>query len=191
MEQAGQQLIKDCLKGNRIAQHGLYQLYAAKMLGLCYRYTKSLEDAEDVLQEGFIKVFTRLAQYKQSGNLGAWIRTIMVNTAIDYIHKHSRYKNNLQPEDVQLYLVSDDNPELLIDTKDLVEEIRALPIGYQVVFNLVAVEGFSHTEAAEMLKMNINTVRSQYSRARAMLMMAIEKEQLNTDEQKALYARKV
>jgi len=193
MEQVPLQLIKDCLKGNRIAQHELYQLYAAKMLGICYRYTKSLEDAEDVLQEGFIKVFTRLGQYKQNGNLGAWIRMIMVNTAIDYINKHNRYKNSLQLEDVQLYLVSDDDPNVLLDTKDLVELIRALPITYQLVFNLVAIEGMNHPEVAELLQMNINTIRSNYSRARAMLIGALEKEQTQTDtsEQMVYYAKKI
>ncbi|MEL4486271.1 RNA polymerase sigma factor, partial [Shewanella algae] len=77
-----------CIKGHKEAQYLLYKQFAAQMLGVCYRYTKSVEDAEDILQEGFIKVFTNLHSYKSEGDLGAWIRRIMVNTAITYINKH-------------------------------------------------------------------------------------------------------
>ena len=82
-----QQLIKDCIKGKRPAQHELYRLFAAQMLGVCYRYTKNLDDAEDVLQEGFIKVYTNLGQFKNKGDIGGWIRRIMVNTALTYLKK--------------------------------------------------------------------------------------------------------
>jgi RNA polymerase sigma-70 factor (ECF subfamily) len=163
------ELIKDCIKGKSYAQQELYRRYASFMMGVCYRYTKSVEDAEDVLQEGFIKVFTRLHQFKNIGDLGAWIRRIMVNTAITYLNKHSRYKKQMQLDEIALHPVSDHNPEIHLDTKELVEIIRELPSGYQAIFNLVAVEGYDHIEVAQMLEMNINTVRSQYSRARAML----------------------
>src|SRR5690349_2389325 len=93
------ELIKKCIKGNSAAQYELYSRYAPSMMGVCYRYTKSIADAEDVLQEGFIKVFTRLHQYKYEGELGAWIRKIMVNTAISYLTKHNRYKREMQQED--------------------------------------------------------------------------------------------
>ena len=84
------QLVKDCIKQKRPAQKQLYELFAPSMLGVCYRYTKNLDDAEDVLQEGFIKVYTHLAQFKHDGELGGWIRRIMVNTALTYLKK-SRY----------------------------------------------------------------------------------------------------
>ena len=145
------------------------------MLGTCYRYTKSLADAEDILQDGFIKVFTRLHQFKGNGELGAWIRRIMVNTAITYIQKHNRYKREMQVDDVAVHPVSDENPEIHMDTKELVELIRALPVSYQVVFNFVGVEGFSHVEVAKMLNMNENTLRSQYNRARMMLINKLKK----------------
>jgi RNA polymerase sigma-70 factor (ECF subfamily) len=169
-----EQLIKDCLKNKKEAQHELYQLYASTMLGVCYRYTKSIEDAEDVLQEGFIKVFTHLHQFKQQGELGAWIRRIMVNVAITYLKKHNRYKKDLQITDVGLHPISNDNPTIALDTKDLVNLIRSLPLAYQTIFNLMAVEGYTATEVSEILNININTVRSQYSRARAMLIKAID-----------------
>lgn len=172
------QLIQDCLKGNQIAQRGLYQLYSGKMLGICYRYTKTIEDAEDVLQEGFIKVFTRIHQFAGDGNFLSWITTIMVNTAIDYLHKRKKYSKDLNLDDLPMYMVSDNNPEIDLDTKDLVEHIRNLPLTYQLVFNLVAIEGYSQMEVASLLKININTIRSRYSRARAMLIVEIKKNEL-------------
>ena len=138
---------------------------------------------DKALQEGFIKVFTRLHQYKFNGELGAWIRKIMVNTAITYLNKHNRYKRELQVEDVLLHPVSDDNPEIHIDTKQLVEIIRELPLAYQIVFNLVAVEGYNHVEVAELLNANENTIRSQYSRARALLIQALKKITEQTEKQ--------
>ena len=182
-------LIKECLKNKKEAQHELYQLYAPLMLGVCYRYTKSIEDAEDVLQEGFIKVFTKIHQYKQEGDLGAWIRRIMVNCAITYLKKHSRYKKDLQLSDIGLHPITNENPTIALDTKDLVNIIRALPLAYQTIFNLIAIEGYNASEVAEIMNSNINTIRSQYSRSRAMLIKAIE--QNNQCINRTNYARSI
>ena len=138
-----------------------------------YGVTKSPEDAEDVLQEGFIRVFTHLHQFKQEGELGAWIRRIMVNAAVSYLKKHSRYRKEMNVDDLLLHPVSDENPEIKLDAKQIVEKIRQLPAGYQTVFNMAAIEGYDQTEIAAILKMNINTVRSQYSRAKMMLIKMI------------------
>ena len=170
------QLVKDCIKQNRQAQQTLYNIYASTMLGLCYRYTKSLHDAEDVLQEGFIKVFNNLQQFKNDGDLGAWIRRIMVNTAITYLQKHSRYKKEMGLDNVNLHPVANDEIELNMNMKDLVECVRKLPANYQTIFNLVAVEGYSQIEIADILQTSVNTIRSQYSRGRAMLIKTIEEE---------------
>lgn len=187
---ASKELIKDCLRNKMGAQRELYNLYASSMLGVCYRYTKSIEDAEDVLQEGFIKVFTKLEQFNHDGELGAWIRRIMVNTAINYLQKHNRYKKQMQVDDMKLHPVSDENPEINLDTKDLVELIVQLPSGYQTIFNLVAVEGYDHVEVSKMLGMNINTVRSQYSRARAMLVARLQQYSSSTKLKQA-YSGKI
>jgi RNA polymerase sigma factor (sigma-70 family) len=162
-------LVKDCLKGLPEAQRQLYEHFAESMLGICYRYTKSMADAEDVLQDGFIKVFKNLHQYKSEGELGGWIRRIMVNTALNYLKKNSRYQSDLLFEDITLHPVSDDNPEVTMQAKELAELIRQLPTGYQTIFNLHAVEGFSHVEIGKMLGINEGTSRSQYARARALL----------------------
>src|SRR5215216_4887470 len=138
------QLVKECIKGKAAAQKDLYHLFANSMLGICYRYTKSTTDAEDVLQEGFVKVFKNLHQYKFEGELGGWIRKIMVNTAINYLKKHRRYQTELLFTDDQLHVVGEDHPEIRMGAKELSELIRQLPTGYQTIFNLHAVEGYSH-----------------------------------------------
>jgi RNA polymerase sigma factor (sigma-70 family) len=163
------QLVKDCLKGKQAAQKQLYQEFAPAMLGVCYRYTKSLADAEDILQEGFVKVFKFLDQYKNEGELGGWIRRIMVNTALNYLKKSKRYQYDLLFDKMELHVVSNEHPENKINTKDLANLIRQLPTGYQTIFNLYAVEGFSHAEIGQMLGISENTSRSQYMRARQLL----------------------
>ena len=140
------QLVKDCMKGNRIAQRQLYNLFADSMLGVCYRYTKSMADAEDVLQEGFVKAFMHLDQYKFEGELGGWIRRIMVNTAINYLKKNSLYQSDLMFSENGLHPVSGDDPEMSLSAKEIAELIRQLPPGYQAIFNLHGVEGYSHVE---------------------------------------------
>jgi RNA polymerase sigma-70 factor (ECF subfamily) len=168
------QLVRECLKGKPAAQRELYHQFAENMLGICYRYTKSLTDAEDVMQEGFIKVFKNLHQFKFEGELGGWIRRIMVNTAINYLKKNSRYQSELAFTDAGLHPVTDDNPEFHMNAKELAELIRQLPTGYQTIFNLHAVEGFSHVEIGKMLGINEGTSRSQYARARGLLINWIQ-----------------
>ncbi|MBE7172765.1 MAG: RNA polymerase sigma factor [Williamsia sp.] len=175
-----QKLIKDCLRGKPPAQRQLYDQYAGFMLGVCYRYTKSMEDAEDVLQEGFVKVFTYLAQYKADGELGAWIRRIMVNTAINYLKKHKRYQTELLFSDPALHPVSADNPEVDLSAKELAELIRQLPPGFQTIFNLHAVEGYSHVDIGKLLGIHEGTSRSQYARARALLISWIKKNDIDS-----------
>jgi RNA polymerase sigma factor (sigma-70 family) len=181
------QLVKDCLKGVPAAQKLLYDSYADKMLAICYRYTKSMADAEDILQEGFIKVFRHLDQYKFKGELGGWIRRIMVNSAINYLKKNSRYQNELSFTDIGLHPVTKDDPQASLHAKELAELIRQLPPGYQIIFNLHAVEGYSHVEIGKILGINEGTSRSQYARARALLVSWIRK--LSTDIKNESYVR--
>lgn len=170
-----QKLVRDCLKGKLQAQRMLYDEFAKHMLGVCFRYTRSMKDAEDVLQEGFVKVFSKLGQYKSEGELGAWIRRIMVNTALNYLKRHKKYQDEMYFTENYLHPVTDQDPAVRIDAKDLAHLIRQLPPGYQVIFNLHAVEGYSHVEIGEMLGISDGTSRSQYSRARNLLITWIEK----------------
>lgn len=173
------QLVKDCLKGRASAQKALYEHFAAQMLGVCYRYTKSMADAEDVLQEGFIKVFNYLGQFRGDGDLGAWIRRIMVTTAINFLKKNSRYQYDLSFSPEQqgfMHPVSPDNPEVTLNAKQLADLVRQLPPGYQAIFNLHAIEGYTHVEISAMLGIHEGTSRSQYARARSLLMSWLQKE---------------
>jgi RNA polymerase sigma-70 factor (ECF subfamily) len=169
------QLIKGCLKQNREAQRKLYELFAPSMLGVCFRYTKSLNDAEEVLQEGFIKVFTRLNQFKGDGELGGWVRKILVNTDLNYLKTNQKYRYDLSFNEMPLHLVSTENPEVNLNAKELSELIRQLPTGFQTIFNLHAVEGYKHAEIASILGISEGTSRSQYARARILLIEWIEK----------------
>lgn len=169
------QLLKDCLKQRPEAQKMLYEHFAPLMLGVCFRYTKSVSDAEEVMQEGFVKVFMRLKQFKGEGELGAWIRKIMVNTALNYLKTNQKYRYDLSFDEMPLHLVSTDNPVVNLQTKELAELIRQLPTGFQTIFNLYAVEGYKHAEIASMLGISEGTSRSQYARARILLIEWIEK----------------
>lgn len=179
-------LVKGCLNAQPAAQKQLYDRFAPAMMAVCYRYTKSVADAEDVLQEGFIKVFRNLHQYKGDGELGGWIRRIMVTTAINYLKKHARYQSELVFTDSDLHAVSVTQPKIMLEAKELADLVRQLPPGYQAIFNLYAVEGYNHAEIGELLGIKEVTSRSQYARARALLIQWIEK---NSGQKKAAYAR--
>jgi len=168
-------LVKDCLKQNPAAQKMLYEHFAPVMFAVCYRYAKSIKDSEDILQEGFVKVYKNLNQYRFEGELGGWIRKVMVTTALNYLKRNRKYQNELSFEEASLHPVSDDNPAVKLDAKELADLIRQLPTGFQTIFNLYAIEGYSHVEIAEMLGISDGTSKSQYARARALLIQWIEK----------------
>jgi len=180
-------LVKECIKGKAAAQRQFYDRFAAVMLAVCYRYTKSVADAEDVLQEGFVKAFKNLQQYKGEGEVGAWLRRIMVTTAINFLKKNSRYQSELVFGDEHLHAVSSYQPQFALEAKELADLIRQLPAGYQTIFNLYAVEGYSHVEIGKILGIQEGTSRSQYARARALLIQWIE--QRNQEIKNRSYAR--
>lgn len=134
-----------------------------------------MEDAEDVLQEGFVRVFRNLQSFKGEGELGAWIRRIMVNTALSFLKKHEVYRTELAIKEEYLHPISDSNPEINLNSKDLLQLVRQLPAGYQAIFNLYAVEGYNHVEIGKMLGISEGTSRSQYMRARNLLISWLEK----------------
>lgn len=166
----------------------MYDYFAPSMLGVCFRYTKNMDDAENILQDGFVKVFISLKQYRGEGDLGAWIRRIMVNTALTYLKTNRKYQHDLLFDESLMHLVSTENPEVKLHTKDLAKLIMQLPTGFQTIFNLFAVEGYSHLEIGSMLGISDGTSRSQYSRARALLIEWIEKNSLK--EKGGYYERK-
>ena len=181
-------LVRDCLKGKADAQRQLYEHFAETMLGVCYRYTKSIKDAEDVLQEGFVKVFLNLKQYRNEGELGAWIRRIMVTTALNFLKRNRNYREQMYFPPEHLHPIIGDDPAVLLQAKDVAELIRQLPPGYQTIFNLHAIEGYSHVEIGELLGISDGTSRSQYARARRLLISWLQK--YSADNKNENYAGK-
>jgi RNA polymerase sigma-70 factor (ECF subfamily) len=162
-------ILQGCLKNNAAAQKALYQKYSAKMLVVCYRYGHNREDAEDMLQEGFIKVFSQIHTFENRGALEGWIRRIIVHTCINHLKKNKRFNESVDIIHANSIQVREDNIPSIIQAKEVVECIRMLPIGYRTVLNLYAIEGFSHKEISTMLDIEESTSRSQYTRAKAML----------------------
>ena len=162
-------MLQGCLDNLSIAQEALYNRFSPRMLGVCYRYARNREDAEDMLQEGFMKVYAQIHQYKGSGALEGWIRKIIVHTCINILKKNKKFSDSVDLVHASSIQISDNNIPSMMQAKQVVECIRLLPIGYRTVLNLYAIEGFSHKEIAVILEIEESTSRSQYTRARALL----------------------
>jgi RNA polymerase sigma factor (sigma-70 family) len=162
-------LIVGCLQKDPAAQRELYNRYSPKMLSVCYRFAQSREDAEDMLQEGFIKVFTQIHTFQNKGAFEGWIRRIVVHTCINLLKKHKKFNENVDLAYAETAYVREDSMPSILQAKQVIECIRLLPVGYRTVLNLYAIEGYSHREIGEMLEIEESTSRSQYTRAKAML----------------------
>jgi len=162
-------ILQGCLKNNAAAQKALYEKYSAKMLVVCYRYAHNREDAEDMLQEGFIKIFSQIHTFENRGALEGWIRRIIVHTCINNLKKNKRFNESVDLIHATSIQVREESIPSIIQAKEVVECIRMLPIGYRTVLNLYAIEGFTHKEISGMLDIEESTSRSQYTRAKAML----------------------
>jgi len=167
------ELAKGCLEGKREAQETLFRLYSRKMLAVCARYTDSREEAEDVLQEGFIKVFEKMNQWQGTGPLGGWIRTVMVNTALSYIRSRKKWKDHTDLGAAEEIDAEDVDALSRMTTDEILHLITTMPAGYRTVFNLFAVEGFGHKEIGDMLKISENTSKTQYLKAKSWLKKAL------------------
>lgn len=162
-------IIKGCLQKKSAAQEALYQKYSSKMMAVCYRYAKSREDAEDMLQEGFIRVFRQIHQFLGKGSFEGWIRRIMVHASINHLKKYKKFSDYVDVYEISGYLINEEQATAGLYNRDIIECIRSLPIGYRTVLNLFAIEGYSHKEIASMLEIEESTSRSQYTRARSIL----------------------
>lgn len=164
-----EEMIKGCLKNNPLAQRTLYNKLGPKMMGVCLRYMTNMEEAQDVLQDGFVKVFDKLGAYSGAGSFEGWTRRIFVNTALDAIRKNKKLKHQTQIDDVSFALKSNDFIFETLVAEDLLRVLQDLPLGYKTVFNLYAIEGYSHKEIAKKMNVTVSTSKSQFSRAKAML----------------------
>jgi RNA polymerase sigma factor (sigma-70 family) len=162
-------IFQGCLKNDPIAQRVLYNKYSAKMLSVCYRFAHNREDAEDMLQEGFIKVFSQIHTFQNKGAFEGWIRRIMVHTCINHLKKNRKFNESVDIIHATGVQVREESVPSIVQAKQVVECIRLLPMGYRTVLNLYAIEGYSHKEIAEMLDIEESTSRSQYTRAKQML----------------------
>jgi len=165
-------LIRACIRKDRAAQRVLYEEHYGKMMGVCLRYSNNSEDALDILHEGFIKVFKNLAKYEPGTSLTAWIRRIMVNTAIDYYRKNIRRRT----EDLeQAYHVSSGDPDAVSEMtkEEILESVQELSPAYRAVFNLYVIDGYSHKEIGEILGITESTSRSNLVKARTKLKKAL------------------
>ena len=162
-------ILKGCLENDATAQRELYNKYSPKMLSVCYRFAHNREDAEDMLQEGFIKVFSQIHQFKNTGALEGWIRRIIVHTCINTLKKNKKFSDSVDLIHASGIGANEYNISSILQAKQVVECIRVLPIGYRTVLNLYAIEGFSHKEIGIILDIAESTSRSQYTRARALL----------------------
>ena len=168
------ELLSECLQNNRKAQFYLYEKYSKKLFGVCRRYAKNNTDAEDILQEGFIKVFKYLKDYSGRGSFEGWIRRIMVTTALNYYKKKNLLNKDVDLETTRISLHADNEILSTMTHDELLVLIRQLPYGYQTVFNLNTIEGYSHKEISKIMNISVNTSKSQLSRAKHSLRNKLE-----------------
>jgi RNA polymerase sigma-70 factor (ECF subfamily) len=162
-------ILSGCLQNDAGAQRELYTRYSPKMLSVCYRFAHNREDAEDMLQEGFIKVYSQVHTFQNKGAFEGWIRRIMVHTCINHLKKNKKFNESVDIIYANGVQIREESVPSIVQAKQIVECIRLLPLGYRTVLNLYAIEGYTHKEISTMLDVEESTSRSQYTRAKQML----------------------
>jgi RNA polymerase sigma-70 factor (ECF subfamily) len=164
------EIIEGCVRHSRKAQQMLYDKYSRFLLGICLRYAEDKAEAEDILQDSFLKIFFGIKDFSGTGSFAGWLRKVAVNTAITHYHKNLKYRYHVEIEEyVSVETGTSSFEESFFSSEELYIVLNELPAGYRMVFNLYAVEGYKHKEIAEMLGIDTNTSKSQYSRAKAVL----------------------
>jgi len=167
------QLIDGCIKNDRKAQKALYDKYSKRMMAVCLRYVKDTEDARDLLQEGFIKLFTNIHSYSGDGSFDGWVRKIFVNCALERLRHQDVLRNADDIEETDYAEIPDESTVSQLSAEEIMAYVRSLPDGFRTVFNMFAIEGYSHKEIGEKLHISESTSRSQYMRARKLLQKKI------------------
>ena len=171
-----QRLIKGCMAGHRPSQKQVYDLYGPRMMTLCLRYSKSKEEAEEVLQDGFLQLYKYINQYKRVGSFEGWLRKIMINCALQRYRGKTNLYRVLPLTDAITYLTTEDDFIERLSEKELIRLIQALPPVYRMVFNLYVFEGMKHREIAGLLNISEGTSKSNLSDARAILKKSITRD---------------
>lgn len=169
-----QELIQGCIAARPKAQKALFDIYAPKLYVVCLRYMKDQMRAQDVLQDTFVKIFAHIGNYKSEGAFEGWLKKIAVNTCLDQLRKDKKLLTDVSLDDVSHKLAHQDYSAEKLMADDLLKLVQALPDGYRTVFNLFAIEGYSHQEIAQQLSISESTSKTQYLRARAYLKDRIE-----------------
>ena len=167
------QLIEGCINGDRRAQKALYDKYSRRMMAVCLRYVKDMEDARDLLQEGFVKLYTNISKYSGEGSFDGWVRKIFVNNALERLRQNDILKNADDINDIDYADIADESATEQMSSDEIMTFVRSLPDGFRTVFNLFAIEGYSHKEIGDKLNISESTSRSQYMRARKILQKMI------------------
>lgn len=170
------ELIKGCTKGDRAIQKALFDRYCPKMKVICQRYAKTTLEADDILQEGFIKVFANIKDFRQQSSLATWITRIMINTALNF-HRQKLYLHPMVEVEKANLAEAEEVSLSVFHLNELVTMIQSLPDGCRIIFNLFAIEGYGHREIADMLSISEGTSKSQYNRAKSLLKEKITNEQ--------------
>ena len=168
-------IIKGCLKGDRMCQEQLYKMFSTRMFGLCLQYANNYDDACDILQDGFIKVFRKMDQFTGKGSFEGWIRRIMINTALERYRSHLHLYPLTENTVIKDEFVYDEVFEK-ISADELVKLVQKLPPRYRMVFNMYAIEGYTHKEIAETMGITVGTSKSNLSRARVILQRKVKQE---------------
>lgn len=172
-----EQLIESCKRGDRAGQKELYNRFARKMMGVCYRYVNDMETSSDLVQDGFVKVFQSLDSYTGLGSFEGWVRKIFVNTALEYLRKNDVLREAVDLDNTTELTHPDSSAISSMTANELMKLVQELPSGFRMVFNLFAIEGYSHKEIGDMLNITESTSRSQYTRARQLLQKKISASQ--------------
>ncbi len=169
-----EKLIDDCAKGKQKARKELFRQYHKMLLGICLRYSRDKSEAEDILLEGFMQIYSKIGTYSNVGSFEGWLKKVLLHTAIDYFRKNKR-ENIHQNIDDYKDLVSEDIDSLKqLSAKEILNLIQSMPQGYRITFNLFAIEGYSHKEIAEKLQVSESTSKSQLRKARIWLMKKLK-----------------
>lgn len=171
-------LIEDCINNSSVAQRELYNRFSGVLFGICYRYASCRQDAEDMLQEGFIKIFTKISSFENKGNFEGWMKRVMVHTCINYLKKNKKFDSIISLDEVFHLEIKEESIASKLLGKQVMECLRLLPIGYRTVVNLYAIEGYNHKEIGDMLEIGESTSRSQYIRGKNVLESILVKKQI-------------
>ena len=163
------EIVKGCIEGERSLQKMLYNRFAPAMLGVCMRYFRDREEAEDALQEGFIRVFTYIRSFRNEGPLEGWIRKVIINTALNYHRSNLKHYYHADVDEMDEMIEDEKMVNDKAEVEDLMKIIHSIPAGYRLVFNLYEIDGYSHKEIAKMLNISKNTSKSQLQKAKKFL----------------------